>query len=34
MRAIRLWQFSPTRLGGAPMEIGMRVTVNFTIAKN
>jgi TonB family protein len=32
MRAIRLWQFSPTRLGGVPMEIRMTVTVQFAIA--
>jgi hypothetical protein len=32
MRAIRLWQFSPTRLGGVPMEIRMAVTVRFAIA--
>jgi TonB family protein len=30
IRAIRLWQFSPTRLGGVPMEIRMTVTVQFT----
>jgi protein TonB len=31
IRAVRQWQFSPTRLGGVPMEIRMTVTVQFTI---
>jgi TonB family protein len=31
IRAIRQWQFSPTRLGGVPMEIRMTVTVQFAI---
>ena len=29
MHAIRLWKFSPTRLNGEPVEVGMTVTVKF-----
>jgi TonB family protein len=29
MHAIRLWQFSPTRLDGVPMEVRLTVTVRF-----
>jgi TonB family protein len=33
MQAIRLWQFSPTRLNGVPMEVQLAVTVKFEIVK-
>jgi len=33
MHAIRLWKFSPTRLNGEPVEVGMTVKVAFQIAK-
>ena len=33
MRAIRLWQFSPTRLNGEPVEVAMTVRVKFQAAK-
>ncbi|PYQ98792.1 MAG: hypothetical protein DMF96_09595 [Acidobacteria bacterium] len=29
LAAVRQWQFTPTRLDGVPMEVRMRVTVNF-----
>ena len=29
LEAVRQWQFTPTRLDGVPMEVRMRVTVNF-----
>jgi TonB family protein len=33
MRAIRLWQFSPVRLNGVPMEVQLEVTVKFEVVK-
>ena len=27
--AVNQWQFTPTRLGGVPIETGITVTVNF-----
>jgi hypothetical protein len=29
---VRQWEFTPTRLNGAPVPIIMSVTVNFTLA--
>jgi len=29
LAAVRQWQFTPTRLDGVPMEVRMRMTVNF-----
>ena len=34
MQAIRLWQFSPTRIDGTAIEIDLTVTVNFQISTN
>jgi TonB family protein len=31
MQAVRLWEFSPVRLGGVPMEVDIEVTVQFVI---
>jgi TonB family protein len=33
MQAIRLWEFSPTRLNGVPMEVQIEVTVTFVAEK-
>lgn len=33
MQAVRLWQFSPTRLNGVPVEVQMEVTVIFALLK-
>ncbi len=33
MQAIRLWQFSPVRLNGVPMEVQLAVTVKFEVVK-
>jgi TonB family protein len=33
MRAIRLWQYSPVRLNGVPMEVDIEVTVKFVAEK-
>ena len=27
--AVNQWQFTPTRLGGVPIETGIKITVNF-----
>ena len=29
--AVNQWQFTPTRLGGVPIETEMQVTVNFVV---
>jgi len=31
IEAVNQWQFTPTQLGGAPIETDMKVTVNFVI---
>jgi TonB family protein len=33
MQAIRLWQFSPVRLDGVPVEVQLQVTVKFEVLK-
>jgi TonB family protein len=33
MQAIRLWEFSPARLNGVPMEVQIEVTVTFVAEK-
>jgi TonB family protein len=33
MQAIRLWEFSPARLNGVPMEVQLEVTVKFVAEK-
>jgi hypothetical protein len=33
MQAIRLWEYSPTRLNGVPMEVQIEVTVSFVAEK-
>jgi len=33
VQAIRLWQFSPVRLDGVPMEVQLQVTVKFEVLK-
>jgi TonB family protein len=33
MQAIRLWEFSPTRLNGVPVEVDIEVTVQFVAAR-
>jgi TonB family protein len=33
MHAIRLWEFTPARLNGVPMEVQLQVTVQFVVVK-
>ncbi len=33
MQAVRLWEFSPTRLNGVPVEVDIEVTVQFVAVK-
>jgi outer membrane biosynthesis protein TonB len=29
--AVNQWQFTPTQLGGVPIDVDMKVTVNFVV---
>jgi TonB family protein len=33
LRAVRLWRYRPSRLNGKPVEVPIRITLNFELSK-